>query len=159
VTRPSSNSSSVIWTKTLRQSKLFTQRTWHAGLLPLVNQGLSVVTRPRLRTLVAHVCRMDTAVDGRTSFAHGLRVYRDAAAAIAAVGTGSTPVLGCRFRIRAHAKPNMAALPTKVETRRQHNIAQRRPEQRDRRRRDDPVRAAEKLRFRKDATLAQKTVG
>jgi hypothetical protein len=42
VKSPSSNSSSVIWAKTLRQSKLFTLRTWHAGLLPWVNQGLSV---------------------------------------------------------------------------------------------------------------------
>jgi hypothetical protein len=33
VKSPSSSSSSVIYAKTLRQAKLFTQRTWHAGVL------------------------------------------------------------------------------------------------------------------------------
>lgn len=61
-----------------------------------------LMTRPRLRTLAAHVCRMDTAVDASTSFAHGLRVCRDAAAAIAEV------VLGCRSVCDPHESCGIA---------------------------------------------------
>jgi hypothetical protein len=55
---------------------------------------------------------MDTAVDGSTSFAHGLRVCRDAAAAIATVVRAKRPCYGRRSDRDPHGqcgkKPTLA---------------------------------------------------